>query len=137
MNDQLPEMSGIGYLVIKASTARGALPLEDAQVSIRGSEPENSGIILSLTTNSAGITDKVALPAPPRVLSESPNIIIPYSLYNVDVFKEGYTDLHFNDVAVFDSVTSIQPAVMIPLADNSFTDNYSPNTDSSPDDRNR
>ena len=137
MNNPANEMSGIGYLVVKVSTARGALPLENARVSIRGSEKENSGITLSLLTNSAGLTEKVSLPAPPRVLSESPSIVIPYALYNIDVFLDGYSDLHFNDVAVFDSVTSIQPAIMIPLADNRFTDNYDPNADASPDDRNR
>ncbi len=135
MNRQNNEASGVGYLIVKVSTARGALPLEGASVNIRGSDSASSGIILSLVTDSAGLTKKVALPAPPRVLSESPSIIIPYSLYDVDVFKEGYTDLHFSDVSVFDSVTSIQPAIMIPLADNQFTDNYEQGNGFSPSDR--
>lgn len=135
MNEQIPNPTNSGYLIVKVSTARGALPLDNASVNIRGSEAENSDIILSLTTNSSGLTEKAALPAPPKILSESPGIIIPYSLYDIDVFKEGYTPLHFTDVAVFDSVTSIQPAIMIPLADNVYTDNFTPGDDFSPSDR--
>ena len=134
MNSQSSTPTGIGYLVVRASTARGALPLEGARVNIRGASPDTSGINLALVTDSAGLTKKVALPAPPRVLSESPSIIIPYSLYDVDVFKKGYGDLHFSRVSVFDSITSIQPAVMIPLADNEFTDNYAPGNGYSPSD---
>ena len=124
MNDHINETSGTGYLYIKASTASGAIPIEGATVNVRGSEQENSGIILSLITNSAGATPKVPLPAPPRRLSESPSVVIPYALYDVDVFKNGYTPLHFKDVAVFDSVTSIQPAIMIPLADGEANQSY-------------
>ena len=131
------ESTGVGYLVVKVSTARGAIPLENASVNIRGAEAVNSGIILSQTTDSSGQTERIALPAPPRILSESPGYPLPYALYDVDVFLEGYYGQSFKDVAVFDSVTSIQPAVMIPKADNRFTDSYEPAADRSPDDANR
>ena len=131
------KFTGIGYLVVKVSTARGAIPLENASVNIRGAEPEISGVLFSLSSDSAGLTEKLSLPAPPRSLSESPSIVIPYALYNIDVFKEGYYDLHFNNVAVFDSITSIQPAVMIPNPENRFADNYASNGELSPDDINR
>ena len=131
------DSTGIGYLVIKASTARGALPLENASVNIRGAEQVSSGIYVSLVTDSSGLTQKTPLPAPPRALSESPGVILPYAVYDVDVFKEGYTDLHIKNVAVFDSITSVQPAIMVPLTDNEYTDSYDRGSDSSPDDRNR
>ncbi len=124
----------MGYLVVKVSTARGAIPLEGASVNIRGAERENSGIIYSLSTNSDGMTEKVALPAPARALSEAPGNIKPYALYDVDVFKEGYTDLHFNNVAVFESITSLQPAIMIPLPANKYPDSFDPVADSNPSD---
>ena len=84
------ESTGVGYLVVKVSTARGAIPLENASVNIRGAEAVNSGIILSQTTDSSGQTERIALPAPPRILSESPGYPLPYALYDVDVFLEGY-----------------------------------------------
>ena len=134
---QTPQTNGgTGYLIIKVSTARGAIPLEGASVNIRGATPENSDIIYSLVSNADGLTPKIALPTPLRYLSESPGNIIPYALYNIDVFNDGYADLSFTNVAVFDSITSIQPAVMIPLPDNEYTDSFTPKQDMNPDDSN-
>jgi len=106
-----------GYLIVKVSTARGAIPLEGAEVNIRGGTPDTSGVIFSLTTNSDGQTPKVSLPTPELYYSESPDNPIPYALYNIDVFKEGYTPLYFNSVPVFPSVISVQPAVMLPFSE--------------------
>ena len=125
---------GIGYLIVKASTALGAIPLEDTLVTIRGAERENSDVIYSLKTNSSGITQKVSLRAPNIRNSESPTYPRPYSLYNVDVSLDGYLPLRIQNVAVFDSITSIQPAVMIPLADNQYGDSFAPKEDISPSD---
>ena len=106
----------IGYLVVRVSTARGAIPLDGASVSIRGSSPETSGIIYSMVTNQDGLTDKISLPAPALSLSESPGNPTPYSRWNIDVFKDGYAPISFTGVPVYASVVSVQPAVMVPLA---------------------
>ncbi len=106
-----------GYLVIKASTARGAIPLEGASVNIRGGEAEQSGILFSLRTDRDGKTEPVALPTPDPALSASPNRGTPYASYHVDVFKEGYIPLFFHNVPVFPGIISVQPAVMIPSAE--------------------
>lgn len=108
----------VGYLVVKVSTARGAIPLENAAVSIRGSSPENSDVIYSLTTNSDGITEKVSLPAPARALSEKPGTASPFSRWNVDVFKDGYIPVTFQNVPVYASIVSVQPAVLVPAPEN-------------------
>ena len=107
-----------GYMVVRASTARGAIPLENAAVSIRGATPENSGMLFSLSTNSDGLTQKIELPAPARYLSEIPGAPAPYSLWNIDVFKDRYIPVSFQNVPVYSSVVSIQPAVMVPLPEN-------------------
>lgn len=119
MNDQSTE--NIGYLVIRVSTARGAIPLENATVSVRGSQKEDSGIFYSVETDSSGLTPRFALPAPPRALSQTPNDSIPYSLWNIDVFKKGYITARFSGVPVYSGVTSIQNAELIPL-----TEGYEP-----------
>ena len=36
---------GIGYLIVRASTALGAIPLEGALVTVKGAEAENSSVI--------------------------------------------------------------------------------------------
>lgn len=118
--------SGKGYLIVKVSTARGAIPLEGASVNIRGADPSNSDIIYSLISDQDGITKKVELSTPLKGLSEVPGNIAPYALYNIEVFKDGYRDLILNNVAVFDSITSIQGAVMLPLYDNRYPDTFDP-----------
>ena len=116
----------VGYLVVKVSTARGAIPLENAAVSIRAEDGENTGILYSLTTNSDGATERVSLPAPSRASSESPGNKKPYATYSIDVFKDGYLPLYFRGVPVFASVLSIQPAVMLPSPDGIPDDRFPP-----------
>jgi len=106
----------VGYIIVTVSTARGAIPLADASVSIRGDTPETSGIIRTAITNSDGKTERIALPTPDRALSGTPNDPKPFATYNIDVFKDGYIPLYFRNVPVFSSVLSIQPAVMVPIS---------------------
>lgn len=125
MNTSKPG-TDVGYLIVKVSTARGAIPLENASVSIRAEDGENTGILYSLTTNSDGATERVSLPAPSRISSESPGAIKPYATYSIDVFKDGYLPLAFRGVPVFSSILSIQPAVMIPSPDGTRDDRFPP-----------
>ena len=110
------QLNSEGYLIVKVSTAQGAIPLEDASVSIRGGSPETSGVLYSLRTDRDGQTPRVTLPTPPKSASQAPGTVTPYSVYNIDVFKEGYVPLTFHQVPVFPSILSIQPAVMVPQA---------------------
>ncbi len=125
MNPSTPP-TDVGYLIVKVSTARGAIPLENAAVSIRGEPEAASGILYSLTTNSDGATERVSLPAPARADSESPGNAKPYATYSIDVFKEGYLPLYFRNVPVFASILSIQPAVMVPAPDGPPDDRFPP-----------
>ena len=114
--DKTNSTQSIGYLIVKVSIARGAIPLDNAAVSIRGATPEDSGIIHSLSTDRDGLTEKIPLPAPPRADSQAPNGPVPYSLWNIDVFKEGYVPVSFQNVPVYSSVVSVQPAVLVPIS---------------------
>ena len=114
--DSITKPQGEGYLVVRVTTARGAIPLADAQIRIRKETAEDSGILYALRSNRDGLTSKVALPTPPLSNSDSPQGGIPFSTYGVDVFKDGYTPLSFQNVPIFPGVVSVQPAVMIPLA---------------------
>ena len=104
----------LGYLIVKVSTARGAVPLEGASVNIRGGDAASSGVQYSLRTDRDGQTPRVSLPTPNASESQTPNGDTPYSLYHIDVFREGYLPLFFHNVPVFPSIISIQPAVMVP-----------------------
>ncbi len=108
-------LSEIGYLTVRVTTALGAIPLENAAVTVRGSESANENVIYSLSTNSDGHTERIPLPAPPKSNSSAPNGQKPYATYSVDVFADGYSPLHLSNVPVFSSIISIQPAIMLPI----------------------
>ena len=55
-NPKEPKEREVGYLVVRVSTALGAIPLEKATVNIRPVVQESSGVIYSLLTNSDGTT---------------------------------------------------------------------------------
>lgn len=103
-----------GYLVVKVSTARGAIPLVDASVTVRGGDAETSGVLYALRTDRDGKTPRVTLPTPPKSASQTPGTVPPYAVYNIDVFKDGYIPLFFQQVPIFPAVLSVQPAVMVP-----------------------
>ena len=109
-----PATDGIGYLVVKVSTARGVIPLQNATVNIRGAENENSGVLFSLTTDRDGKTPRISLATPSRSASQTPNDAAPFATYKADVFLDGYLPLTVEQIPIFPSVLSIQPAVLIP-----------------------
>lgn len=114
--------SELGYLIVRVSTALGSIPLENATVHIRGNTPESSGVLYSLLSDRDGLTKKIALPAPPRVLSGAPGNSLPFSTWNIDVSKEGYIPASFQNVPVYSRVVSVQPAVLVPRTERFFTE---------------
>lgn len=121
---------GLGYMIVRVTTARGAIPLEGALVTVSNYAPEfESGrgdVIAVYKTDRSGVTEKFALPAPPRSLSMSPGNGKTYKTYNISVSKDGYFAQSYINAPVFDGITSIQTADMIPLPDNGQTDNFDP-----------
>ena len=125
--------SGQGYLVVHVTTARGAIPLEGAQVSIRSEEPNSapprSDVIATLVSGSDGNTPILPLAAPPRSDSMHPGSAKkPYALYIAEIRLEGYSDQSYSGIPIFDGITAIQPANLIPLPENGQTDGFSPNS---------
>ena len=118
--------TGYGYMIVRVTTARGAIPLEDATVTVRNYGPEfekGRGDIISVyTTNSSGLTERFALPAPSRELSMAPGNGKSYQSYILTVTKDGYLDQEYANVPVFEGITAIQNADMIPLPENGQTD---------------
>ena len=132
-NNQIPrnENAGQGYLVIHVTTARGAIPLEGAQVSIRNYNPEGSlqrgDVIATLVSGRDGNTAILPLAAPPRTESMKPGGPLPYASYIAEVHLEGYSDQSYSGIPIFDGITAIQPADLIPIPENGTPDGYSPN----------
>jgi hypothetical protein len=123
------EMNGTGYLLVRVSTALGAIPLEGATVTVRehisAAEGYRGAIIASTSTDRNGKTERIPLAAPPRAQSFQPSRGLPYALYNVDVELKGYYQRFFNAVPVYDTITSIQPAILVPIAESARQDGLS------------
>jgi hypothetical protein len=121
----MSEAGAQGFLIVKVSTASGAIPVENVTVIIQGIEEENKEILKSMLTNRSGLTGKVSLPAPSRELSEAPYPSSkPYSTYNIDVYKEGYYPQHYSGVPIFEGITAVQNARIIPIAEFDGKDPY-------------
>lgn len=123
---------GEGYLVIHVATARGAIPLEGARVSVRNYDKElgvpRGDVIASVISGRDGNTPILPLEAPPRSASQAPSTggSPPYSSYFVEVRLEGYFHQSYAGLVIFDGITSIQPVDMIPLPENGKTDSFTP-----------
>ena len=119
---------GYGYMIVRVTTARGAIPLEGALVSVNNYDPEfESGrgdVIAIYTSGASGLTERFALPAPPRSLSMSPGNGKSYETYNISVTYPGYYQKSYVNVPVFEGITAIQSVDMIPLPDNGQTDRF-------------
>jgi hypothetical protein len=125
MDNQENALSSFGRLIIKATTARGAIPIGGALVHVSFAEENDGAIISSAFTDSSGNTAPLSLPAPPRMDSMSPQSAgapKPYALYNIQVEADGFYPQSFINAPVFDSVTSIQGVDLIPLSENENTD---------------
>ena len=113
----------IGFLIVNVKTANGALPVEGASVTIYANEIKNdellldSDVIYNLKTDKNGKTPKVALKTKNKDLSLSYENSFPYLTYNVYVTKDGYYDSTYLEVPIFQGITSLQDADLIPLSE--------------------
>ncbi len=118
--------AGRGYLTVRATTARGAIPLPDATVTVRGTQAEDSGIVSRAVTGANGLTPRFSLPVPPRENSESPDRANPFYTYHIEVSKEGYHTQNYYNVPVFEGISALQTAELIPLPANGRLDGFTP-----------
>ena len=101
-----------GTLQIKVTTADGAVPVSDATVKVRDALGHT---VHALATDAAGMTIVVALFAPSRTLSLSPQTAhLAYSVYEVMVTHPGYIPQFIRGVQVFDGQGSLLPVDLVP-----------------------
>jgi hypothetical protein len=108
-------MPGRGYLIVSVRAGEGAIPLEGALVTLRGGDATEGDAIASFITDRSGNTPRITLPAPPRINSESPGGGKPYASYSADISLDGYFSNLYTNLPIFDTITSVQTAYLIPL----------------------
>ncbi len=106
-----------GYITVNVRTAGGALPVENAVVTVK----DSGGAILAVFfTDRDGKTPRLKVLAPPRANSESPGAASPpFFNYNIDTDKEGYISIRNVDVPVYPGITSIQTVELVPVSEGS------------------
>ena len=130
------DMTGQGKLVFQITTASGAIPLEGAEIILRKFRSVSDGnggeVIAVLYSGPDGKTEVLTLPAPARVLSLEPardGAPVPYALYDAEVNLDNFYTQSYIRIPVFDGITSIQRATLIPLPENGFSDGLRPDGD--------
>lgn len=118
MNSTRPDApySEAGYLKARVFTALGAIPIEGASVKISSVEGVTPSVTHDLITDRSGETLTVSLPAPPRSLSGAPGGSVPYALYRIEAYAEGYAPYLALNVPVFSEILSVQPISLVPLS---------------------
>lgn len=103
---------GRGFLSLEVFTANKALPIANADVTIK----DNSGNTLySLKTNENGVTEAVELSAVDyETTLDSSYTGIPYTTYVVEVKAPNYITLTIRGVQIFDTINSVLPVEMMP-----------------------
>ena len=106
-------MNENGFITVTVKTAGGALPVENAVVTVKD---ENENILYVQFTDRSGRTPRLLLPAPPLVNSSSPGAADPpFFSYNVDTDKQGFISVRNLRVPVYPGINSIQPVELLPL----------------------
>lgn len=122
--------SGKGSLTVKAIIADGALPVQNALISIRGADEENRFVEYSFLTDEDGLTELVALPTPDVQYSLSPSPTeIPYASYDITAMADGFYPISIVGASVFANTHSLQVINMIPVTESSNPPDESLNFD--------
>lgn len=104
-----------GTVRFRTYTARGALPVPNAEIIVSSVIGGNRHVFYTLTTDISGQTPIVSLPAPPKEQSLTPDSrITPYAVYDVSVKAQGFNDVYIKDMPVFEGIQSVQRVAMVP-----------------------
>ncbi len=127
------QMSGQGKLVFQITTAGGAIPLEGAEIILRKFSSVADGgsgeVVAVLYSGGDGKTEVLTLPAPARGLSLEPardGAPVPFALYDAEVNLDNYYTQSYIRIPIFDGITSIQRASLIPLPESGYSEGLRP-----------
>ena len=104
---------GQGTLIINTKMGDGAMPIPNVNFIVLDKQGNQ---ISSGTTNIDGVSPAIALSAPDARLTYDPNTnVLPYSIYDLWVAKNGFATVNIIDVEIFDGQQAIVPVNMMPV----------------------
>ncbi len=108
------DLSYSGNLQINVTSSLGALPIQDATITIRLTGGSGD-IIETISTDSSGQSPTVALPAPNIGLSTQISEERPYSEYDLEITAPGYEPVYISGTEILPETDALQPVSMNPL----------------------
>lgn len=114
---QYPGATDLASLQVQTFTAREALPVQGALVTITSSHPINGDELqYVVVTDQNGFTPPVVVPATDRNLTLSPSAsAIPITSYDILVAAPGFFRVRNQNVPVYGGIAAVQPVEMIPI----------------------
>ncbi|MEG2454914.1 MAG: spore cortex-lytic protein [Oscillospiraceae bacterium] len=111
-------MSSFGTLSVWVYTARGALPVADAEVTITQRDPVGTPrIVAQRVTDESGTALPISFQTPTAAESLSPGTLHPFTVCTVTVNHPDYRPAVIADVQVFPMITTVQQVGLVPLAE--------------------
>ena len=110
-NDFITKNPSLGYLKVQATTAYGAMGVADTEITIYKDIGEYNVIFFRGKTDSSGIIDNIALPAPMMLNDiETPE----YTVYQLNALHLGYETIKNYNIGMFGGIKVIQNIKMTP-----------------------
>lgn len=116
-------MAQNGFLTARIYTSRGQIPVEDAVVTVTGTNESSQNIIAKRTTDKNGQIAPVTISAPNEEYSLEPGNYKAFSNVDVRVDKSGFYTVLIKNVQIFPNQTTVVDTPIIPLPDNQNYDN--------------
>ena len=104
-----------GYIQVRTFTARQAVPVVGATVTISKKNGDEEDLIRVMQTDSSGLSPVVPVPTVSRELSMQPGTLQPYTSYIIQSDADGFYSVRNLNVPVFGGITAVQPVEMVPL----------------------
>ncbi len=114
-------MAQTGTLIFQVYSARQAIPVKDATITITASGADQNVVVASRITDENGKTVPLVFTTPDRNVSTSPNEERGYTAVDVVISHPMYSQVDLRNVQIFPDEESIQNMELIPLAE--FADN--------------
>lgn len=124
MDEKIVIPTGAGFLIVQVTTANTAIPLGGATVRVSRDEIGRPEILYNLISGSDGRTERIPLDAPPRAESLSPGPDRVFGSYNIEVSLPGYEGATYLHIPIYDGITAIQQANLVPLPENGYPDGF-------------
>lgn len=117
LQDFLSQNPAYGTLQFQVTGGQGAFPIVGAQITLTHDLDDTHSFSITTQTDASGKSDALALPAPLKALSQSPQSPgnpTPFVTYRAWITAPDYIPVEVLDIPVFDGVATIQPVAMEP-----------------------